>query len=348
MNRYQYSQIASIPTDSHITAVCYSPSFIAYGDDAGNVYVTRASNLQTFRAAASIKGTVSSIHLTETCVFVTSLGGNWHLLTLEVLPEPLEEIAFRDFAHNGAINDSAFRLSTGRLVTAGSDGLLKVWTVGAGGPVTESGVVDMRSWGEVTFVSWAMVTDRWVTAHSDGQVRVWPANAVNCGCIQTISCGICRVTALTIDENGIVLAALNDKTIRCFAMETGEMLRTLAGHQGAICSLAAREGIDCYVSGSWDRTMKVWPRLDLGAAARRATSSASVRRRDVKVTRKEKVPRPETRSAMPVYQPVSLYEKKKQEIERKRRRERLEYEAKMRTPVARDLRTLQKMIWELL
>jgi hypothetical protein len=68
----------------------------------------------------------------------------------------------------------------------------------------------------------------------------------------------------------------------------------------------------------------------------------------VKVTRKEKAPRPETRNAMPLYQPVSLYEKKKQEIDRKRRRERLEYEAKMRTPVARELRTQQKMIWELL
>jgi hypothetical protein len=94
--------------------------------------------------------------------------------------------------------------------------------------------------------------------------------------------------------------------------------------------------------------MRIWPRVDLGAAARRAASTASGRRRDVKVTRKEKAPRPDTRSAMPAYQQVSLYEKKKQEIERKMRREKLEYEAKMRTPVARELKALQKMIWELL
>jgi hypothetical protein len=43
-----------------------------------------------------------------------------------------------------------------------------------------------------------------------------------------------------------------------------------------------------------------------------------------------------------------MYEKRKQEIEKRRRRERIEHEARMRSPVARKLKGIEKLLSDMM
>lgn len=371
-NRYQFASMQSLKADATITALAHSPTFIVYGDDAGYVYVVKLSTMQVVKSNLSVKSAITSLHLTRRYIVITTLGGSWHLYTTEWFPEPPDEVSARDMAHNGAINCSAFNPETGVMVTAGSDGMAKTWLVAdkpAGmsaknsqknmlfltansSTMTESNVVDMRKWGEVTFICWALQADRWVTSHSDGQIRVWTTDVLNCQCLVTIPCSVCRVTALAVDDPDVILAALDDKTVRCFSMEHGELLRTMSGHKSTICSVGCGPAFPYYVTGSWDKTVKIWTKVDPAEQRLRPVSSiSSVRReRDMSQLRRNK-PKTALQPQRPpptVFQPISIYEKRKQEIERRRRRERAEHEARMRTPVARELKNLQKIIMDML
>jgi hypothetical protein len=310
--------------------------------------------------------------VTEKNIIATTALGSWYLFSLELLPDPPEEANSREMAHVGAINGSVFNPETLFLITAGADGLLRSWQLseiptanspppkagafitGSHSTMSEMGVVDMREWGEITFICWAQKADRWVTAHSDGHLRVWTTDVFNCECVLSVSCSICRVTALTVDDPDVILVALDDRTIRCFALTSGRQLRTLAGHQGAVCAVAAGRDLDFYVSASWDRTMKVWGKVHLTDRASSQVSRPSVisskRLRDPGPPRRERVQatRPSEQRPPQLYRPVSQYEKKKHEIERRRRREKGEHDAKMRSPAAKEIKAIQKLIWEML
>jgi WD40 repeat protein len=383
--RYQYRSVVTLQSTSHVSAISYSPTFVAYGDYSGYVYVVRTSNLQWFRSAIPAKGSITSVHATDKFLIATTTAGSWHLFTLEILPDPPDEIGFRDLAHTGAINGSIYDADTQTLITAGSDGLLKSWVVQENTPpsagadespsrrvssaksanalfmtsshlaLSETRAVDMRDFGEISCICCAARADRWVTAHSDGHLRIWTTDIDSCECVLSISCSICRVTALAVDDPDIILAALDDKTIRCFALANGRQVRTLAGHQAPICAIATCPELDFYVSGSWDNTMKLWTRVDsIGRSSSKVSGPSMIsskRTRNPSVIRRDRYPQPRIPDSKPstfVYQPISQYEKKKQEIERKRRREKAEYDARLRTPLAKELKSLQKVIWELL
>ena len=369
-NRYLYTAFEKRPATAPITAITYSPEYIIYGDDEGYVYTLKLAKLHSTRTTFSVQGTVTSVHLTNALVIATATTGTWHLLTIEHFPEPPEEITCRELAHNGAINGSAFNHETKTLVTAGADGMVKTWTVtdrerssitgqqSRGSSVfltendstmTESNVVDMRQWGEVTFICWALKANRWVTSHSDGHIRIWTTDVLNCQNVLTISCMICRVTALAVDDPEMIVAALDDKTIRCFAMDSGDLIRTMAGHRATVCALGTNRETGKYVSASWDGTVKIWGKP--GRFIEGSRSSEIQTQRTAREMDYHRPPKPKTalgQRKASVFQPISLYEKRKQEIERKRRRERAEYEARMRTPAAKELKNLQKLIWSLL
>ncbi|OHT04112.1 hypothetical protein TRFO_06415 [Tritrichomonas foetus] len=367
-SRFQYDLVHTIKAKSHTTAVAFSNRFFVFGDDKGYFYCIKVANMQMCELSNPLKSAISSIHITNTHIILTTLSGDWGMFSLELFPEPLEETTGRELAHNGAINDSVFDESTGTLLTVGTDGMLKQWKlsdhVSKGlnhqssnlfltendQVLSESSVADMRKFGEVLNIRWAKKADRWVTVHSDSQIRVWTTDILNIRLLITIPCGGCHISALALDDPDVILAAVDDKTVRCFAMATGELVRTYTGHKDIICNLYSHPDTDYYVSTSWDGAVKIWSKCDLKIPKISSSiySNASSKRTDKNAYRRKA--RPATAITKPksavVYQPISLYEKRKQEIERRRRRERAEFEAKMRSPVAKELQSIAKTLLE--
>lgn len=365
--RYVYQLIDRKEVASQVTALAYSPTFLAYGDEKGYVYAMQLASMTSTRSIGAIRGVITSIHLTGSHIITTATNGGWYVMSIEQFPDPPEDVSSREFAHNGAINSATFNRETGILLTAGSDGLVKTWVIAESlhtgrstrsnfflttdeTSMSESNIVDMRAFGEVTYIAWAQGADRYVTSHSDGRIRVWTTDIPDCKNLVTISCNVCRVTALAIDEPDIILAALDDKTIRCFTIESGELVKTMTGHKAAICAVTSNKGLDAYISASWDNTIKIWGRYNASKTARQI-SELPTTRTEIEAPTSRRPAKPKTslgQRRVNIFQPISLYEKRKQEIERRRRRELAEYEAKMRTPAARELKHLQKLIMNLL
>lgn len=368
-SRFKYDQVATTPSAPHTTCVDFSIRFLAYGNDKGSIFCVKLSNMQSSQTAIPLKGSITSIHLTSTHIIATTSNGNWDMLPLDIFPDPLEEAFGRELAHNGAINDSVFDPMTGTLITAGSDGLLKLWKLTENllskqfhhhkqtsifmteneQTMSETNVVDMMKFGEVMKIEWATAANRWVTAHSDMQIRVWTTDPMNSTLLITIPCGGCHITSLAVDDPDVILAAIDDRTIRCFSMENGELLRTMTGHKDIICHVVTNIDVDFYVSSSWDGAVKIWSKVE---AKYKALSSSiySTRRTESSTNRRR---RPKTAAVVTkpkkntiVYQPLTIYEKRKQEIERKRRKDKAEYDAKMRSPLAKELRAMAKLMLE--
>ena len=365
--RYTYTVVERKETVAQVTALTNSATFVAYGDEKGYVYAMKLSTTQMTRTQAPVRGVITSVHLTGTHIVVTAANGGWYVLSIEHFPGEPEGVSSREMAHNGAINSATFNRETGILLTAGSDGLVKTWVIAESlgarttarsaffvtadeMSMTETNIVDMRAFGEVTYIVWAHEADRWVTAHSDGRIRVWTTDAPNCENLVTIPLNVCRVTALAVDDPDVILAALDDKTIRCFMIHSGDLMKTMTGHKGAICAVAASRELNAYVSASWDNTIKIWGRYDPSLCLRPVSELQTARTETAAPTARRPV-KPKTafgQRKVNIFQPISIYEKKKQEIERKRRREMAEYDARMRTPAARELKQLQKLIMNLL
>lgn len=110
--------------------------------------------------------------------------------------------------------------------------------------------------GEVTDSTWINDTT-FVTCGSDTRIRVW--NSESQGKEQ---CSLSGMTAgsfrLDLDEQRrLILAAGADKTARLWNMDTQRLLTTLQGHSDKVSSARLHESHQV-ISGSFDRTIKIW------------------------------------------------------------------------------------------
>lgn len=363
-SKFKFQKIKDFPTKSKITAIRTHPDFFAFGDTNGNVYTIQTSTMRTAHSAAPVNGSITSLQFVGSFILATTLNGSWHMLTLTEFPDPSEEKRTRLMAHNGSINDSVFAKKTGYLLTAGSDGLVKSWCVGTdlkrlaslpsvfltgtSNVMRESAVSDMREFGEVTNIRLHDDGERIITAHGDRQIRVWTGEIELLECLVTIPCGWCAITAMELDGNNVIVG-LDDKTLRAFDVEDGRITRTFIGHKDTICAISVGEGLDYIASSSWDGAVKLWSRTE----EKPPPPPAQISVRPISSARRER----EAKSALSPIRPrpvvsvspaVSLYERRKQEIERRRRRERAEIEASRKTPLYKDIKALSKLIQELL
>ncbi len=63
------------------------------------------------------------------------------------------------------------------------------------------------------------------------------------------------VTCMLI-SHGKIFTASDDSTIQMFSLTTGQLIRSLEGHEGGVWSIAATQSM--LVSGSSDRTVRIW------------------------------------------------------------------------------------------
>jgi WD40 repeat protein len=63
---------------------------------------------------------------------------------------------------------------------------------------------------------------------------------------------------MVVTNEGVVLLAISEKLAMVWNLNTGQLLTTLTGHSNSVNSFAITPDGQTLVSGSQDRTIKVW------------------------------------------------------------------------------------------
>ncbi|CAK5261817.1 unnamed protein product [Mycena citricolor] len=167
-----------------------------------------------------------------------------------------ESYVLKQQGHFYDMNTLAYSPDGQTIATGGDDGKVKVWSTHTGfcfvtftehsAPVS---CVEFAKHGSVLF-----------TASLDGTVRAY--DLVRYRNFRTFtSPSPVQFSALAVDPSGEVVAAGSTDSFEVFlwSVQTGKLLDILTGHEGPVSSLAfSPAGANQLVSGSWDRSVRVW------------------------------------------------------------------------------------------
>ena len=166
-----------------------------------------------------------------------------------------ESYVLKQQGHFDSMNAIAYSPDSQRIVTAADDGKIKVWDVNSGFCVvtfTEhiSGVTacDFAKRGNVLF-----------TASLDGSVRAW--DLIRYRNFRTFTApSRLSFSSLAVDPSGEVVCAgsIDSFDIHIWSVQTGQLLDRLSGHEGPVATLAFAPDGGTLVSGSWDKTVRLW------------------------------------------------------------------------------------------
>ena len=98
-----------------------------------------------------------------------------------------------------------------------------------------------------------------ITASLDGSVRAWDLIRYRNFRILTTPTRL-SFTSLAVDPSGDVICAGSSDSfeIHIWSLQTGQLLDQLAGHEGPVSTLSFTPNGGVLVSGSWDRTVRIW------------------------------------------------------------------------------------------
>ncbi|KAF7966822.1 hypothetical protein HWV62_36959, partial [Athelia sp. TMB] len=168
-----------------------------------------------------------------------------------------ESYILKQQGHYFDMNTLAYAPDGQTIATGGDDGKLKVWSTHSGfcfvtftehtAPITACAF--SAHGGNVLF-----------SASLDGTLRAYDLVRYRNFRVFT-SPRPTQFSCLAVDPSGEVLAAGSADSFEVFlwSVQTGKLLDVLAGHEGPVSALAfSPSGANQLVSGSWDRTVRVW------------------------------------------------------------------------------------------
>lgn len=166
-----------------------------------------------------------------------------------------ESYVLKQQGHFDSMNTIAYSPEGQRIITAADDGKIKVWDVNSGFCV----VTFTEHMSGVTACEFAKRGNVLFTASLDGSVRAW--DLIRYRNFRTFTApSRLSFSSLAVDPSGEVVCAgsVDSFDIHIWSVQTGQLLDTLSGHEGPVSSLAFSPDASTLVSGSWDKTVRVW------------------------------------------------------------------------------------------
>lgn len=166
-----------------------------------------------------------------------------------------ESYILKQQGHFDSMNALVYTPDGQRVITAADDGKIKVWD-------TDSGFCIVTFTEHTSGVTAAQFTKKGnvlFTASLDGSVRAW--DLIRYRNFRTFTAPTrLSFSCMAVDPSGEVVAAgsLDSFDIHIWSVQTGQLLDRLAGHEGPVSALSFTPDGGVLISGSWDRTARIW------------------------------------------------------------------------------------------
>ncbi|KAH3808812.1 autophagy-related protein 16-1-like isoform X1 [Dreissena polymorpha] len=113
--------------------------------------------------------------------------------------------------------------------------------------------------GEVNAVLWSPTGTMFATGGSDRKIKLWDFSLGQCQCKGFLAGSNAGITSLEYDiDEANILGASNDYACRLWSLSDLRLRHTLTGHSGKVLSAKFLGESSKVVSGSHDRTLKIW------------------------------------------------------------------------------------------
>ena len=152
--------------------------------------------------------------------------------------------------HTGAVNDIVI-LIDGSICSCSSDKTLKIWHQ------TEGSCIRTME-GHTNWVLCLSVTSthKIVSGSYDNTIRIWVMKGE---CINILYGHDYGIYSLCVLSSGVLVSGSADAMLKFWDLETGIVIDTLEEHkENILCLTTISESINCFASGSLDRTIRIW------------------------------------------------------------------------------------------
>ncbi|KAK6080212.1 hypothetical protein SCUP515_03637 [Seiridium cupressi] len=170
-----------------------------------------------------------------------------------------ESYILKQQGHFDSINSLVYSPDGQRIITTADDGKIKVWDVESGFCI----VTFTEHTSGVTACEFAKKGNVLFTSSFDGSVRAW--DLIRYRNFRTFTAPTrLQWDCMAVDPSGEVVAAGSRDSfdIHIWSVQTGQLLDQLSGHEGPVSSLAFAPSGGLLVSGSWDKTARIWSIFD--------------------------------------------------------------------------------------
>jgi periodic tryptophan protein 2 len=249
-NRHYYFQ-----DQAHLTSAAFHPaSNLMVAGFSNGIFLLHElpdfSEIHKLSISASTIDTVTINHSGEWLAFGSSALGQ-----LLVWEWQSESYILKQQGHFDSLNALTYSPSGDRVITCADDGKVKVWDTSSGFCI----VTFTEHTSGVTACEFAKRGNVLFTASLDGSVRAF--DLIRYRCFRTFTApSRLSFSSLAVDPSGEVVAAgsLDDFDIHVWSVQTGQLLDQMSGHEGPVSTLAFAPNGGHLVSGSWDRTVRIW------------------------------------------------------------------------------------------
>ncbi|RBQ98222.1 hypothetical protein VDGD_01473 [Verticillium dahliae] len=166
-----------------------------------------------------------------------------------------ESYILKQQGHFDSMNSLVYSPDGQRIVTIADDGKIKVWDVESGFCI----VTFTEHTSGVTACEFAKKGNVLFTASLDGSIRAW--DLIRYRNFRTFTAPTrLSFSCMAVDPSGEVVAAgsLDSFDVHIWSVQTGQLLDQMSGHEGPVSALAFTPNGDSLISGSWDRTARIW------------------------------------------------------------------------------------------
>ena len=159
-------------------------------------------------------------------------------------------------AHTGGVRAASLTSNGQTLISSGSDRLIKVWDLS-----TERQLLTLQGHGAaVNDLELDRTGHLVLSASEDKTVRIWQIPSGEERFLLRLGSEWATQVVISPDTQ-TAITSCNDNTLKFWhvgTQNTGELLKSLQGHQGLITSLGLSHDGELLVSGSEDRTLRLW------------------------------------------------------------------------------------------